>query len=144
MFFIIFTHSTRLKRFSSFKVIAIPFNLNKHHKNISPVVRKLRMWHGYTLRGFSGTTTHQKLSHRTIVCWIYWLRIRRGMVMTPTLYSKGRRFVPHRRRFFTPTVILLSFNKPEAVLWTIAKYYYYYGLFRLGLTSKYFNRFCKY
>ena len=43
------------------------------------------------------------------------------MVKTPALYSKGRRFEPHRRRFFTPTVVLLSFNKPETVLWTIAK-----------------------
>ena len=42
----------------------------------------------------------------------------------PALYSKGRRFEPHRRRFFTPTVVLLSFNKPETVLWTIAKYKY--------------------
>ena len=30
-------------------------------------------------------------------------------------------FSPHRRRFFTPTVVLLSFNKPDTVLWTIAK-----------------------
>ena len=37
------------------------------------------------------------------------------------LYTKGRRFEPHRRRFFTPTVVLLSFNKPETVLWTIEK-----------------------
>ena len=47
------------------------------------------------------------------------------MVKTPALYTKGRRFEPHRRRFFTPTVVLLSFNKSEKVLWTIAKYYYY-------------------
>ena len=40
---------------------------------------------------------------------------------TPALYTKGQRFEPHRRRFFTPTVVLLSFNKPETVLWTIAK-----------------------
>ena len=45
---------------------------------------------------------------------------------TSALYTKGQRFEPHRRRFFTPTVVLLSFNKPETVLWTIAKYYYYY------------------
>ena len=43
---------------------------------------------------------------------------------TPALYSKGRGFEPHRRRFFTPTVVLLSFNKPETVLWTIAKILY--------------------
>ena len=40
---------------------------------------------------------------------------------TPALYSKGRQFEPHKRRFFTPAVVLLSFNKPETVLWTIAK-----------------------
>ena len=50
------------------------------------------------------------------------------MVKTSALYTKGRRFESHRRRFFTPTVVLLSFNKPETVLWTIAKYYYYYYL----------------
>ena len=42
------------------------------------------------------------------------------MVKTLALYTKGRRFEPHRRRFFTPKVVLLSFNKPETVLWTIA------------------------
>ena len=47
-----------------------------------------------------------------------------GMVKTSALYPKGRQFEPHRRRFFTPTVVLLSFNKPETVLWTRAKYYY--------------------
>ena len=40
---------------------------------------------------------------------------------TSALYTKGWQFVPHRRRFFTPTVVLLSINKPETVLWTIAK-----------------------
>ena len=57
-------------------------------------------------------------------------QVRGGMVKTPALYNKGRRFEPHRRRFFTSTVVLLSFNKPETVLWTIAKillYYYYYN-----------------
>jgi hypothetical protein len=39
----------------------------------------------------------------------------------PAMYTNGRRFEHHRRRFFTPTVVLLSFNKPETVLWTIAK-----------------------
>ena len=48
-------------------------------------------------------------------------RFRGGMVKTSALYTKGRRFEPHRRRFFTPTVVLLSFKKPETVLWTIAK-----------------------
>ena len=48
------------------------------------------------------------------------------MVKTPALYTKGRRFEPLLRRFFTPTVVLLSFNKPEKVLWTKAKYYYHY------------------
>ena len=40
---------------------------------------------------------------------------------TPTLYAKGELFEPQRRIFFTATVVLLSFNKPEKVLWTIAK-----------------------
>ena len=43
------------------------------------------------------------------------------MVKTPALYTKGRRFELHSRRFSTPTVVLLSFDKPETVLWTIAK-----------------------
>ena len=55
-------------------------------------------------------------------------RFRGGMVKTSALYTKGWRFEPHRRRFFTPTVVLLSFKTPETVLWTIAKisllYYY--------------------
>ena len=47
---------------------------------------------------------------------------RGGMVKTSALYTKGQRFEPHRsRRFFTPTGVLLSFNKPETVLWTKAK-----------------------
>ena len=42
-------------------------------------------------------------------------QFRGGMVKTPALYTKGRWFEPHRRRFFTPTVVLLSFKKPETV-----------------------------
>ena len=49
------------------------------------------------------------------------MAFRGGMVKALALYTKARRFEPHRRRFFTPTVVLLSFKKPETVLWTIAK-----------------------
>ena len=57
---------------------------------------------------------------------------RGGMVKTSALYTKGRRFEPHRRRFFTPTVVLLSFKKPETVLWTIAKILLLYYSFKIG------------
>jgi hypothetical protein len=48
---------------------------------------------------------------------------RGGMVKTLALYFKGQWFEPQRRRFFTPTVVsgLLSFNKPEKVLGTMAQ-----------------------
>ena len=39
---------------------------------------------------------------------------------TPALNTKGWGLEPHWR-FFTPIVVLLSFNRPETVLWTIAK-----------------------
>ena len=54
------------------------------------------------------------------------MRFHGGMVKTSALYTKGRWFEPHRRRFFTPTVVLLSFKKPETVLWTIAIILLYY------------------
>ena len=59
---------------------------------------------------------------------------------TLALYTMGRRFEPHRRRFFTPTVVLLSLNQPATVLWTIVKYYYYYIylFFCLSLGEKYY------
>ena len=71
--------------------------------------------------------------------WLTYIpRFRGGMVKTSALYTKGRRFEPHRRRFFTPTVVLLSFKKPETVLWTIAKilYYYYHFPPKLTLSSE--------
>ena len=37
-----------------------------------------------------------------------------------SLVYQGLRFEPHRRRFFTPTVVLLSFNKPEEYGFVIA------------------------
>ena len=41
-----------------------------------------------------------------------------GMVKTPALYSKGRRF---EQEIFHSNSVLLSFNKPETVLWSIVK-----------------------